>query len=181
MAWVYLDNGIARHPKIIKAGNFSSVSPWLFVAGLAYCREHLTGGLIPIAMVPNLTPLYKKRAMEALINARLWERPDAENIAVHDYAEWNDQEDRQRAGRSRKAQAAAKARWNGHAQALPEHPPSNAQAHPSGNALAMPSPDSVPDSKNLNPQTTTSGLQPRPRRVSVVAENSHVTGGWTRP
>jgi hypothetical protein len=175
MAWVYLDNGIARHPKIIAAGEMCAVSPWLFVAGLAYCREHLTGGLIPIAMVSTLTPLYKKRAMEALIQVVLWEHPATNTIVVHDYAEWNDQEDRQREARSRKAQVAARARWNGNAQALPEQTASIAQAHPSGNALAMPSPDSVPDSKS-NPPTTTSDLQPRQRRA-VVAD-PHVTGGW---
>jgi len=180
MAFIRLSDGIVSHPKIIAAGEISPVSPWLFVAGLGYCRHHMTGGLIPIAVVPTLTTLYKRRAKDALIQVGLWELVLPNTITVHDYADWNDQEEQQREARKSKARAAANARWNGHAQALPEHvlgqsPSIGGEQVPEQCRLDVDL-DLDVEVQRLNPPTTTSDLQPRPRRA-VVAD-PHVTGGW---
>lgn len=117
MAWVYLDDAIATHPKMVAAGEAHNLAPWLFVCGLAYCRRYLNGGLIPAPVVPTLTPLYRRSAVEALVKSGLWEPvtlPDtkkAHAYAVPSYEEWNSGEDAQRAARKEKARQAATARW----------------------------------------------------------------------
>ena len=44
MAFVYLDDKFPRHSKVMSAMMLNPLAPWLFVCGLAYCREHLNGG-----------------------------------------------------------------------------------------------------------------------------------------
>lgn len=117
MAWIYLDDSIATHPRIVRAGVACPVAPWLFVAGLGYCRKHLTAGVIPAAVVPSLTPLFKTGAAKALVGAGLWEElrlpesKDVESYVVHDYDQWNSGEDAQRVARVQRARKAAAARW----------------------------------------------------------------------
>lgn len=111
MAWVYLDDGIPTHPKVVAAGGAHELAPWLFVCGLAYCRRHLTAGLIPAPIVPTLTPLYRRAAVGALVRAGLWEEVGPPGLPpgaylVHDYEEWNAAEDGQRQARVEKARKA---------------------------------------------------------------------------
>jgi hypothetical protein len=88
MAWIRIDDMIAHHPKILRAG---PVACWLFVAGLAYCARYRTEGFIPAEVVSTLTSSrnYRKLA-ERLVNATkpggsagLWE-PVAGGYRVHD-------------------------------------------------------------------------------------------------
>lgn len=111
VAWVYLDDRIATHRRIVEAGEAHPLAPWLFVCGLAYCRSHLSGGSIPAPIVPTLTPLYKAAAVKGLIASGLWEvvqLPDARPTAyiVRDYEDWNHSEDAQRQRRIEKARRA---------------------------------------------------------------------------
>ena len=122
MAWVYLDDKFPRHPKIMAAMTLHPLAPWLFVAGLCYCREHLNGGLMPALVIPTFTPLYKPAMRAALITVALWDQ-SGEWVQVHDYAQWNETEDAQREARTAKASRAAHARWantRADAQAIPE-------------------------------------------------------------
>jgi hypothetical protein len=88
------------------------LAPWLFVCGLAYCREHLNGGLMPDIVIPTLSPRYKPAMKDALVKVALWDLSGDQWVQVHNYAEWNENEDDQREARSEKARRAAEARWN---------------------------------------------------------------------
>jgi hypothetical protein len=111
MAWVYLDDKFPRHPKVMAAMSIDPLAPWLFVCGLAYCREHLNGGLMHFLVIPTLMPLYKPRMRSALLTAGLWDDSGNDWVQVHDYEVWNQSEDDQRQARSDKASRAATARW----------------------------------------------------------------------
>jgi hypothetical protein len=110
MAWVYLDDNFTSHPKVIAAMAIDPLAPWLFVAGMCYCRKYLNGGLMHNLAVPTLMPLYKPRMRSALITVVLWE-DSGDWTQVHDYEDWNQTEDDQREARSEKASKAATARW----------------------------------------------------------------------
>lgn len=115
MAWVYLDDQMADHPKIVAAGDLAA---WMFVSGLMYCRRLATNGLIPKPQVTKLSSQKRPRTSSAkLIEVGLWHdhdhacegcpNPPIGFYVVHDYAEWNKpQESRSEAGRK-----AAAARW----------------------------------------------------------------------
>jgi hypothetical protein len=51
MTWIKLDDQIADHPKIVKAGPLAS---WLYICGLTYCARFLTDGFIPQEQVRRL-------------------------------------------------------------------------------------------------------------------------------
>lgn len=112
MPYVTLDDKFPRHPKVIAAMMLDPLAPWLWICGTSYCREHMTGGLIAPLVVPTLMPLYKPKIRNALVTVNLWEDKGDGWIFVHDYPEFNDREDDQRAARSAKAKHAAKQRWS---------------------------------------------------------------------
>ena len=112
MAFVYLDDKFPRHPKVMSAMMLNPLAPWLFVCGLAYCREHLNGGQIPRIVIPTLTPGYKPQMAAALTTVALWETSGDDWVQIHDYEFWNQSEDDQREARSAKARRAAEARWS---------------------------------------------------------------------
>jgi hypothetical protein len=62
MAWVRIDDQIAHHPKMLRAG---PAACWLFVAGLAYCARYRTDGLIPAEVVATLTTCRNYRKLAA--------------------------------------------------------------------------------------------------------------------
>mgnify|MGYP001591639902 CR=1 FL=1 len=87
MAWVRIHDAALTHPKL--TGLVTLTHPFtLWVWGLSYCQTHLTDGLIPRAAVP----LACKRAMQQLLDRRLWEHHDLW-YKVHDYLDWNDSKD----------------------------------------------------------------------------------------
>lgn len=110
MAWAYISDDLPSHPKITAAEAADSSAPWLFVAGICHCRRHLTGGFIDKAMVPRLIGKVRPRAVQALLDVGLWV-DDGAMYRVHDYAEWNETEDKQKAARKSKASRAATSRW----------------------------------------------------------------------
>lgn len=83
MAWVMLDDNFPNHPKVLQAG---PVAAWLWVCGTAYCRRYHTGGFIPATAVKTLgVTTNPRRMIDALLEARLWER-SGDGFMVHDYA-----------------------------------------------------------------------------------------------
>lgn len=91
MPWVQLDDQIATHPKILKAGPEAA---WLWACAIAYCQNHLTDGYVPADALARLGKFKNPQALaERLVEARkhpsghgLFERR-GEDYAVHDYLE----------------------------------------------------------------------------------------------
>lgn len=87
MAWLRIDDRVRTHPKIANAG---PAAAWLWFCGVCYCREHLTDGFIPKAVVGSLAMNLSSpfRHAARLVEVRLWE--DAEGgYQVHDFLDWN--------------------------------------------------------------------------------------------
>lgn len=87
MAWLRIDDRVRTHPKIAQAG---PAAAWLWFCGICYCREHLTDGLIPSAVVPGLALglTQASKHAERLVSVGLWHaRP--EGFEVHDFLDWN--------------------------------------------------------------------------------------------
>lgn len=111
LAWVYLDDTMPEHPKIVLAESRHIRAPWLFICGLAYSRRQMSGGLIPKTVIPTLVRGYSSKMKDALTFAALWDLLDDGSVVVHDYDEWNASEDLQREARKEKARKAALKRW----------------------------------------------------------------------
>lgn len=85
--WIKVSVEFFSHPKAIEAGADAAL---LFLAGTAYCRKHMTDGVIPRSVLPGLCVAVKRPAAQAkrLIDAGLWlEHPSG--YRVHDYHVWN--------------------------------------------------------------------------------------------
>jgi len=93
MPWVQLDDQIANHPKILKAGPEAA---WMWACAIAYCQNHLTDGHVPADALRSLESYKNPRAVaDRLVEARkspdgqgLFERRD-DDYAVHDYLKSN--------------------------------------------------------------------------------------------
>lgn len=85
MTWVKLDDHIATHPKLLAAG---AEPAWLFVAGLGWCNQHLTDGMIPKDTVPVLSNVKSPaRCAARLVEAGLWIDRGKE-YEVHDFLDY---------------------------------------------------------------------------------------------
>jgi hypothetical protein len=93
MTWVQLDDQIANHPKILKAGPDAA---WLWACALAYCQNHLTDGYVPRSALRSLGGFKNPVGLaDRLVEARV--RPEGhglferrgEDYAVHDYLDHN--------------------------------------------------------------------------------------------
>ncbi|WP_298330398.1 HNH endonuclease signature motif containing protein [Haloactinopolyspora sp.] len=107
MAWVYLDDHFDEHPKVLLAREAHRDAPWLFVAGLCYCRRGDTDGLIIAPQIPRLITSYTAAVKRALLAAGLWDDAGDGSVRVHDWSEWNRTKDE----RSASARNAARAKW----------------------------------------------------------------------
>lgn len=87
MAWLRIDDRVRTHPKIAQAG---PAAAWLWFCGVCYCREHLTDGFIPKAILPglalNLTQ--PEKHAKSLVAVNLWHVADG-GYQVHDFLDWN--------------------------------------------------------------------------------------------
>lgn len=108
MPWVYLDDHFDEHPKVLEARATHKDAPWLFVAGLCYCRRSATDGLIIAPQIPRLVTGYTAKAKLALLSVGLWDDMGAGAVMVHDYLEWNRASD----AKSASARNAATVRWS---------------------------------------------------------------------
>ena len=86
MAWVKIDDGFARHPKVLAAG---ATAAHLFVAALCHCNQYLTDGFVAEAVAPTLLPPGGawQGAADALVRVGLWEAVDG-GWQVHDYLDY---------------------------------------------------------------------------------------------
>ena len=89
MAWIKLDDGFFRNPKIV---SISPESKLIYIAGLCYAGAALTDGFIPKNVVKILASEANvsaptKRAKE-LVDAGLWVE-DPRGYNVHDYLQHN--------------------------------------------------------------------------------------------
>jgi hypothetical protein len=105
MAWVRLDDEVAQHPKILRAG---PAAAWLWVCGLAYCSRHLTDGHVPREALVTFGVPGANRLAVTLVQVGLWER-SGEGFAVHDYHQY--QPSRRQVSAKRKAAAARLHAW----------------------------------------------------------------------
>jgi hypothetical protein len=111
-----IDANWPSHPKAIKAG---SKGRDLYIAGLCYCRRHLTDGFIPREALSTLQPGLKSPSAVAtlLVRLHLWEQR-TDGFVIHDYLDWNDS-----AADIKATQEAAKKRkrewWHRHLDAVP--------------------------------------------------------------
>ena len=70
MPWFNVDDGLAFHRKVIKAGN---AAMGLWVRAGSYCAHQLTDGFVDADMVPSLGTL---KQAERLVSAGLWIKVD---------------------------------------------------------------------------------------------------------
>lgn len=109
MAYAQIDTGALSHPKILR---LTAEAFRVWVAGLAYCQEHLTDGRIPGCALAALPVHVTRGDVDELLAAGLWRRDGAPDQApnsarsgararrsgldldvvylVHDYLQWND-------------------------------------------------------------------------------------------
>jgi hypothetical protein len=88
VTWVKLDDQFPEHPKIARVGSMGLA---LHVQAICYSARNLTDGLIPAGIVPRLTELKTKQALdmaERMVGAGLWERC-GDDFRVHDYLVYN--------------------------------------------------------------------------------------------
>jgi hypothetical protein len=87
VAFVKLDDQIAHHPKVLRAG---AEAAWLWACAIAYCNRQLTDGHVPTAALSTMgafrTPT--KRLAAVLVSVELFE-VDGDGYRVHDYLSHN--------------------------------------------------------------------------------------------
>lgn len=88
MTWVKLDDQFFAHPKIV---NLDKDAKLLYLAGLTYCAQHLTDGLISAGGLRIVLAMVeaKRQAVTALVTAGLWDSAPDGAYQVHDYLEYN--------------------------------------------------------------------------------------------
>ena len=99
MAWVKVDVGFFRNPKIMGIGGSAKA---LYLAGLCYAGGSLTDGFIPesaprsLAAEADITG--SPKAIKQLIAAGLWEVVDG-GYQIHDYLDYNQSADKVQANK----------------------------------------------------------------------------------
>lgn len=84
--WLKLAVNFPRHPKVAKAG---PAAAWLAVCAMAYCREHLTDGMITAAVVPTLAAVKKPLVLaDKLVQVGLWHKTE-DGFKINDFLKWN--------------------------------------------------------------------------------------------
>lgn len=105
VAWIKLDDGFFRHPKVLAAGRDARD---LYLAGLCYCGANLTDGAIPANALRVLGAEAEiddaGAAADRLVEVGLWKRGDS-GFAVHDFLAYNPTRDRVLATRESRAEA----------------------------------------------------------------------------
>jgi hypothetical protein len=118
MAYVKLDDQIAHHPKVLRAG---AEAAWLWAVSIAYCNRQLTDGHVPAAALSTMgafrTPTRKLAA--TLVSVGLFE-VDGDGYQVHDYLSHNpDKATVQQRMRDAAQRTAASRARHGHAAVTP--------------------------------------------------------------
>lgn len=129
MPWVQLDDRIASHPKIVRAGPEAA---WMWAAAIAYCNLHLTDGFVPARALTTLGPYARPRQVaDRLVEARkpggqhgLFERR-GDDYAVHDYLQHNPTAEEVLRRRAEAAAKKAKQRGGHHGLSPGDNPGDN--------------------------------------------------------
>src|SRR4051812_14049709 len=87
MSWLKIDDQIATHPKILKAG---PTAAWTWICGIAYASNHFTDGFISDAALGHIgIPKHLlKQTSSKLLKQGLWDRVKG-GFQVHDYLQHN--------------------------------------------------------------------------------------------
>jgi hypothetical protein len=93
---IYVDDKLPTHPKIFRAGarlgtNGPAQAIAVFLAGLAYAREHLTDGFLPDRFVAACALVERPETVARVLADRrikLWHRTRG-GYQIHDYHDWN--------------------------------------------------------------------------------------------
>ena len=83
MAYVRLDDQIAHHPKVLRAG---ADAAWLWACAIAYCNRQLTDGYVPAAALSTMGAFKTapRKLAATLVSVGLFEPAD-DGYRVHDY------------------------------------------------------------------------------------------------
>lgn len=87
MAFVKIDEKLARHPKMAAAAATQPHSFSLYVAAIGYSNEHRTDGVILTTTLSTMSPSWiprPKPVAAALVRARLWDEFEG-GWLIHDY------------------------------------------------------------------------------------------------
>lgn len=112
MTWVKLDDNVLDHPKFITLDNEALV---LWLAGLTYCNQHRTDGVLPAPVVGALAHRRQLSHVDphVLVRAGLWEVTEG-GFVVHDYLDYQpgraDQDESRAGARERKRRQRARER-----------------------------------------------------------------------
>lgn len=87
MPYVQLDDQIAQHPKVLRAG---AEAAWLWACAIAYCNRQLTDGYVPTEALATMgafrTPV--RKLATTLVSVGLFDQVDA-GYRIHDYLAQN--------------------------------------------------------------------------------------------
>jgi hypothetical protein len=124
---LYVDDKLATHPKIFKAGamlgeNGPALALAVYMAGLSYTREHLTDGRIPDRIVAGCALVQRPLVVARVLadrRVKLWHRVRG-GYLIHDYHDWNKKasEIKEKRAAERKKKAAQRNGKHGTAQSL---------------------------------------------------------------
>jgi hypothetical protein len=93
---LYVDDKVPEHPKLFKAAaklgpNGGAQALALYMVGLAYAREHLTDGFVPMHLVCACGLVQTPQDVANVLcsrSVRLWHRVPG-GFLIHDYLDWN--------------------------------------------------------------------------------------------
>ena len=152
-AYFKLDVGYLTNPKVAAASLESQGAVILHIGCIAYAAQHLTDGLVPIALVRRLTGTCADDATVLYKHGLLHEAGDGIAL-VHDFLE-HQRSSSEVKGAADKARAAADARWSDH---------TDASRNASSNAPSM------PDALHVASDA------PMPREIGEIGERDIPTG-----
>lgn len=108
MTWTKIDDQLHAHPKVQQAWQTCDASLGLHLLALSYAGAYLTDGHVAEAFVKAQIPASARRrkAVEALVAAGLWDQWPDGGWMIHNYLEFNESraqvETRRRADSGRK-------------------------------------------------------------------------------
>jgi hypothetical protein len=164
MSWARLDDQMAFHAKIIKAGN-EAVGAW--VRMITYSCAHLTDGKVTKEVALSIAP---QRVVTKAVTAGLLDL-DGDGYIVHDFLDWNPPAEvvleKRRADAERKAKGRMNQRRGDSGRYLPEVP-DDVQPDVQSDSEATPSaspPVPSPSPEKINQTNARPTLAPTPQLI----------------
>lgn len=132
-AFFKMDVGYLMNPKVAAVAAESPTAVLLHLAAIAYSAQHLTDGVVPLALVMRIAGASQDDAELLFKRSLLIDRHDGD-AEVHDYLE-HQRSAAEAKDAEAKAKRAARARWDAEQDAQ-----SHASGIAEGNASSMPNP-----------------------------------------